>query len=100
MADEFYYLYPYSREEAKRLNELSLWRESHKENVACKNAIEEAIRQNFDGMHLNADCAESVISQHGFKGMGVSPKKTRSGQSAPTFPPTRTTTTTTTYTFW
>lgn len=67
MADKFSYLYPYSREEAKRLNELSLWRESHKENVACKNAIEEAIRQSFDGMHLNADCAQGVISQYGFK---------------------------------
>ena len=37
------------------------------QNVACKKAIEEAIRQNFDGMHLNADCAEGVITAYGFK---------------------------------
>lgn len=61
------YLYPYSREEAKRNNELELWRESYRANVACKKAIEEAIRQNFDGMHLNADCAEGMIAAYGFK---------------------------------
>jgi len=61
------YLYPYSREEAKRNNELELWRESYRANVACKKAIEEAIRQSFDGMHLNADCAEGVIAAYGFK---------------------------------
>ena len=44
------YPYPYSAAEARERNELSLWRESHKANIACRNAIEEAIRQNFDGM--------------------------------------------------
>ena len=42
------YLYPYSSAEARDRNELSLWRESHKANIACRNAIEEAIRQNFE----------------------------------------------------
>ena len=63
---EFYPVYPYSFSEAKRLNELDQWKESHKENVACKNAIEEAIRQGFDGMHLSADCAAGVIEQFGY----------------------------------
>ncbi len=66
MENDFLYVYPYSREEAQRLNQLPLWRESHKENVACKNAIEEAIRQDFDGMHLKKDCAESVIGKFGY----------------------------------
>lgn len=61
------YVYPYSVEEAKRNNELELWRESYRANVACKKAIEEAIHTNFDGMHLNADCAEGVIAAYGFK---------------------------------
>ena len=50
------YLYPYSTAEARERNELSLWRESHKVNIACRNAIEDAIRQSFDGMNLQPDC--------------------------------------------
>lgn len=63
---DFLSVYPYSFSEAKRLNEIDLWKESHKENVACKNAIEEAIRHNFDGMHLKKDCAAGVIEQFGY----------------------------------
>lgn len=63
---DFLGVYPCSLTEAKRMNELSLWRESHKENVACKNAIEQVIRNGFDGMHLQGDCAESVISEYGY----------------------------------
>ena len=44
------YPYPYSAAEARKRNELSLWRESHKANIACRDAIEDAIRRNFDGM--------------------------------------------------
>ncbi|NLV51609.1 MAG: DUF3849 domain-containing protein [Clostridiales bacterium] len=61
------YLYPYSADEARRLGEINEWRESYRLNKACKGAIEEAIRNNFDGMHLNADCAKSVIEEYGFK---------------------------------
>jgi hypothetical protein len=67
MSDEFPIVYPYSCEEARSRNQISLWRESHRENIACKNAIEEAIRRDFDGMHLKAECAQSVIDQYGFK---------------------------------
>ena len=61
------YLYPYSATEAGRRNELTLWRESHRANIACKKAIEDAIRQSFDGMHLKEDCVKGVIEQFGFK---------------------------------
>ncbi len=64
---EFPYIYPYSFSEAKRLNEFDRWKASHKENVDCKNAIGEAIRRDFDGMHLKKECAESVIEQFGYK---------------------------------
>ena len=36
-------------------------------NVACRNAIEETIRQNFDGMHLKKDCLEPVLAEYGYK---------------------------------
>ena len=63
---DFLSVYPYSFAEAKRLNELDRWKESHKENISCKNAIEEAIRHGFDGMYLQQDCAKDVVSQFGY----------------------------------
>ena len=63
---DFLSVYPYSFAEAKRLGELDRWKESHKENATCKNAIEEAIRSGFDGMHLQQDCAKDVIAQFGY----------------------------------
>ena len=61
------YLYPYSAAEARKRNELSLWRESHKTNIACRGAIEDAIRQNFDGMNLQTDCLKAVLDEYGYK---------------------------------
>ena len=61
------YLYPYSSEEARRRDELSLWRASHRENIACKEAIEEAVRQHFDGSHLDNDCLTGVFQEFGYK---------------------------------
>ena len=54
-------LYTESRVYARAHDEIPLWRESLNENIHCKRAIEDAIRQSFDGMHLKPDCAESVI---------------------------------------
>ena len=61
------YLYPYSAAEARKRNELSLWRESHKTNIACRGAIEDAIRRSFDGMYLNEDCLAPVLTAYGYK---------------------------------
>ena len=66
---EYPYLYMNSAAEAKRYDELDRWRESHRANVACKKAIEDAIRRDFDGMHLKDNCVQSVLSEHGFKRM-------------------------------
>ena len=67
MKDNFPYLCPYSLHDAKQRDELGLWRESHRENIACKKATEDAIRRDFDGMHLKKCCAGSVVEQYGFK---------------------------------
>ena len=61
------YLYRNSLENARKNNEISLWQASHQANVACKEAIEAAIRQNFDGMFLSASCARGVLDRFGFK---------------------------------
>ena len=70
MTKDHAYLYLSSISEAKRQNEVALWRASHLENIACKQAIEEAIRKGFDGMHLSHDCARGVIEDFGFKRVG------------------------------
>lgn len=70
MTKDHAYLYLGSISEAKRQNEVALWRASHLENISCKQAIEEAIRRDFDGMHLDRDCARSVIDKFGFKRVG------------------------------
>lgn len=36
MRAEHPYVYPYSATEAGRRNELTLWRESHRANIACR----------------------------------------------------------------
>ena len=61
------YLYRGSAKEAKSRDELPLWRESHKANVACRGAIEDTIRRNFDGMHLDKDCITPVLDEYGYK---------------------------------
>ena len=61
------YLYPYSAKEARERNELSLWRESHRANIACREAIEDTIRRSFDGMHLDKDCITPVLEKYGYK---------------------------------
>ena len=67
MSKDHEYLYPYSAQEAKKRNQLPMWRESYHANVACRNAIEETIRQNFDGMNLKKDCLEPVLAEYGYK---------------------------------
>lgn len=67
MSKDHEYLYPYSAQEAKKRNQLPMWRESYHANVACRNAIEETIRQNFNGMNLKKDCLEPVLAEYGYK---------------------------------
>ena len=62
---EYLNVYPYSLSDARERDELALWQESRRENVSCKEAIEEAIRKDFDGMHLKNHSVQSVIEQFG-----------------------------------
>lgn len=61
------YLYPYSAEDARQRDELSLWRASHRENIACKLAIEKAVRARYDGAHLDRGCLTEVLQEYGYK---------------------------------
>lgn len=39
--------------------------DSRKLNIDCKNAIQEVISNNFDGMHLNHDVVNPVLEEYG-----------------------------------
>ena len=97
---DYPYLYRGSLAEARRSNQIELWQESLRENIRCKDAIEEAIRRDFDGMHLKGDCVRRIIEQYGFRrtawvlsnhcsrrsGTGVFRRRTRNGQERHSFP--------------
>ncbi len=62
---EYPQIYRSSITEAREKNETELFRASHKLNIDCKNAIETAIRENFDGMRLKKNCLRPVLEEFG-----------------------------------
>lgn len=60
------YLYRQSKKAAEENGEISLWQASNKENILCKNAIESAVADNFDGAVLNKAGAKHVIAEFGY----------------------------------
>lgn len=54
---------------AREHGELDDFRASLRLNQECKQAIEDAIRENFDGMHLNADTVKPVLEAYGAERM-------------------------------
>ncbi|MFQ9716193.1 MAG: DUF3849 domain-containing protein [Blautia sp.] len=58
-------VYRYLAADAWEHGELKEFRASMNENIACKTAIETAIRENFDGMRLNHDAAVKVVEKYG-----------------------------------
>lgn len=61
------YLYPFGVTDARSRDEIPLWRESYRANVACRNAIQSAISRHFDGMNLDDACLDEVIADYGYK---------------------------------
>ena len=58
-------VYKHTAAYALEHGELEQYRASLQANIACKNAIEAAIRQHFDGMHLNEAAVTEVMSAYG-----------------------------------
>lgn len=52
-------------EKAMQERNVDAYLDSRKLNIDCKNAIEQAITENFDGMSLNPDTATGVIEKYG-----------------------------------
>ena len=58
-------VYKHTAAYALEHGELEQYRASLQANIACKNAIEAAIRQHFDGMHLNEAAVTEVMAAYG-----------------------------------
>ncbi len=50
---------------AKENDEVDLYRTSYRLNSECKQAIHEAIADNYDGMYLGDDAVDQVVRQYG-----------------------------------
>lgn len=59
------FLYLYSLDQARREDEVMLWRDSLRENIRCKEAIEKALSENFDGMHLKDGIIPPLAEEYG-----------------------------------
>ena len=55
---------------AKENDEVDLYRTSYRLNSECKQAIHEAIADNYDGMYLGDDAVSQVVQQYGMERMG------------------------------
>lgn len=58
-------VYRQSLSHAVEHGEKDLYRASWKLDIECKEAVEEAIRQNFDGMHLNTGAVKPLMEKYG-----------------------------------
>jgi len=56
-------VYPYSHTEAKRSGALSLWQKSHDANIACRQAVISAVKEQYDHekSHFNTEAAASQL---------------------------------------
>ncbi len=59
-------LYRYSAETAKHNSELDTWRESKKENIRCRDFLDEQIAKRFDGFTLPSDCVKNTVKEFGY----------------------------------
>ncbi len=86
-------IYPHSAAYAREHGELEQYRASNNVNLQCKEAIEAAVQEHFDGMYLSHDAAKGVIETYGMErclwfcltrssfrtGMGATPAATKNG---------------------
>lgn len=59
-------VYKYPASHAHEHNELDAYRASNKANIACKEAIEAAIRDHYRDNHLGSDAVKQVVEQFGY----------------------------------
>ena len=62
-------VYRHTAAYAREAGELEVWCASHRENVACRTAIDEAISKHFNGAHLDKQAVRSVLDAYGAERM-------------------------------
>ena len=60
-------VYKYPAVYARENDELEQYRASYKANVACKEAIEAAIRDNYSDNRLGKEAVKQVVEQFGYE---------------------------------
>lgn len=63
-------LYTGSLRTARENGEIPEWRESLKANRACRDGMDQMIRERFDGMYLDGDCAKDLCDEYGIDRVG------------------------------
>lgn len=63
-------LYTDSLRIARENNEIDKWRASLKANKACRDGMDQMIRERFDGMYLDSDCAKDLCDEYGIDRVG------------------------------
>ena len=58
-------VYQHNADYAREHGELEQYRASNRVNIQCKEAIETAVREHFDGLYLSHDAAKGVIETYG-----------------------------------
>ena len=59
-------IYRNSGSYAREHGEIEMWRESKAANIACRDAIDKAVAENYDGAHLKTDrILDAVVSDFG-----------------------------------
>ena len=58
-------VYRHTSAYARSSGEIEAWRASHQENVACREAIDQAIRDHFNGYHLDELAITTVMERFG-----------------------------------
>lgn len=64
------HVYRYSLSEAKRCNEMNLWRDSHKENIRCRDAIDKMVSEQYSGNILPDEIVRSACREFGIDRVG------------------------------
>ena len=59
-------LYRHSLDDAKHNDDIASWRESHNENIRCRDFFDNEIREKFDGYTLPKDCVNNTVKEFGY----------------------------------
>ena len=64
------YLYRNSLSEARRCDELQLWRDSHKENIRCRDDIDKMVSEQYNGNILPDEIIKTACKEFGIDRVG------------------------------